>query len=146
MAEVPLRNTAATLQLTDSGKNNVVVVPKKGNGKLIIRVHKSSKKIGAKEIGLSRALTMALRKYLKYRGDADHDFLLSSKSGNPVTKSGLGKTLHRVTGEILGKAFGSRIIRILAAQDARGVLEEANKLADKMLHATKTQTLQYAKK
>ena len=52
----------------------------------------------------------------------------------------------RVTEEIMGKSFGSRIIRILAAQDAKEVLEKANELANKMLHATKTQTLEYSKK
>ena len=63
---------------------------------------------------------MAARKFLKYRdGLVDHQFVLSSKKGEPLTKSALGKALHRVTKDILGKAFGSRIIRILAAQSHR---------------------------
>ena len=146
MSEVPLRNTAASLKIKDSGAN-YIVVPKKGNGKLVFRQHKASKKIGTKEIPISRALTMAARKFLKYRAEiVEHDNLLSSANGSPLTKSALGKALHRITSDLLGKAFGSRLIRILAARDNAEVLEKAKALSNAMLHGNEQQTLQYAKK
>jgi hypothetical protein len=146
MSEVPLRNTAATLQIAEQKAGNFIDIPKKGNAKLVIREHKSAKKLGTKEIPLSRAVTNAIRKFIRYRKDQPHDFLLSNKQGEKLTKSALGKALHRVTNDILGKSFGSRIIRIMAAQKHSAALEKADALANAMLHANKTQTLQYAKK
>ena len=146
MSAIPLRNTAASLRIADDGESNALVIPKKGLGKRIIRQHKAAKKIGTKTIPLTRALTTAARAFLRYRGDLEHDRVFSNTSGGPLSKSALGKTLHRVTGDLLGKKFGSRMIRILAARANSEVLEQAQKLSNAMLHGDEKQTLQYAKK
>ena len=146
MSEVPLRNTAATLQIGENETGNNIIVPKKGNAKLVVRQHKAAKKLGVKEIPLSRAITNAVRKFIRVRGEQPHKYLLSNKAGEKLTKSALGKAFHRVTKDILGKSFGSRLIRIMAAQKHAAALEAASDLSNAMLHASKSQTLSYAKK
>lgn len=63
--ELPLRNTWATLQLEDTKTNNYLQTGR-GVFKVHIRQHKNSKKTGGVVLTLSRASTMALRKFLKY--------------------------------------------------------------------------------
>ena len=91
-------------------------------------------------------MTIALRKFKRIRGEQGHDYLLSARNGKHLTKPALGKVLHRVTEEILGKAFGSRIIRILAARSQEAALKETAKLSNAMLHSGDKQTRLYAKK
>jgi hypothetical protein len=108
--------------------------------------YKNSKQLGESEITLSRGATTALRKFLKFRGEVvDHDWLFSGKSGRKLSRPALGKLLHRATKQLLGKAFGSRLIRVLAATDSRKAIEEVSELSKKMLHTT-AQTKQYVRK
>ena len=146
--EAPLRNDFSTLKIKKSDSGNYIDIQKSGLAKLIIRKHKSSKQIGERTIKLSRGLTTAIRKFLKYRSQVvDHDYLLSTKAGNKLSKPALGKGLHRFTKEILGKSFGSRLIRILAATDKKDILEQAAELTNNMLHKEGgKQTKQYVRK
>ena len=148
-SEIPLRNTLASIQITKNENDNYLDMPKKGSAKVVIRKHKTSKKIGEKIIPLSRGLTTAIRKFLKYRGqlELEHDYLLSNKSGAKMSKPAFGKALQRVTGQILGKKIGSRLIRILAATDKADVLKEAAELSNKLMHSESgAQTKLYVRK
>ena len=139
-SKVPFRNTFASLDLVDKKDNNYIMRPKKGNFKLVIRHHKTSKKTGATEITLDRANTMAIRKFLKYKKlVADNDYFLTNMKKEKLSKASLGKLLHRVTKELLGKSFGSRLIRILAATDKKDEIETASNLAKTMLHSAAQQ-------
>ena len=135
------------MKIKKSDSGNYIDIAKSGNAKLIIRQHKSSKQIGERTIKLTRGLTTQIRKFLKYRAQVvDHDYFLSTKGGTPLSKAALGKALHRVTKDILGKSFGSRLIRILAATDKKDILEEAAKLTNNMLHAINSkQTKEYVR-
>ena len=137
--EVPLRNLFATLDLDDKKTNNYIKTGK-GNSTLVIRHHKNSKKTGGTEIKLSRAATMAVRKFLKYK-DKVHDkrFLLTNMKGEKLSKQSLSKMLHRVTSDTLGKAFGSRMIRVLAATEKKDEIQQVQKLAKNMLHSVEQQ-------
>ena len=75
----------------------------------------------------------------------DHDWLFSGKGGKKLTRPALGKLLHRTTLQLLGKSFGSRLIRVLAATESRKAIEEVSELSKKMLHTT-AQTKQYTRK
>ena len=137
--EVPLRNTFATFDLVDKKTNNYIKTGK-GNFILIIRQHKNSKKTGSTEIKLSRAATMAVRKFLKYKSKVqDTDFLFSNMKGQKLSKQSLSKMLHRTTTDFLGKSFGSRMIRILAATEKKDEIEAVQKLAKNMLHSVEQQ-------
>ena len=145
-SQIPFRNTFASFHINKSKEGNYIEKPKKGNFKFIVNEHKTVKKLGPKTVDLSRANTMALRKFLKYRDkvDIEHDYLLSTKNGLKMTKAALGKAIHRTTKELLGKSFGSRLIRILAATDSKKEIDKVNELANKMLHTAK-QTKQYTR-
>ena len=144
--EVPFRNTFADLSLKDEKTRNYVRVPRKGRIVFIMRKFKNAKQLGTQEITLSRGGTTALRKFIKYReGLVDHDWLFSGKGGTKLTRPALGKLLHRVTKQLLGKSFGSRLIRVLAATESRKAIEEVSDLSKKMLHTT-AQTKQYTRK
>ena len=143
-SEIPFRNTFADLNLKDKTKNFVRVSK---NGRIVFEMkkYKNSKQLGESEITLSRGATTALRKFMKFReGLVDHDWLFSGKSGGKLSRPALGKLLHRATKQLLGKAFGSRLIRVLAATDSRKAIEEVSELSKKMLHTTK-QTRQYVR-
>ena len=144
-SEIPFRNTFADLNLQDKTKN-YVSVPKKGSITFHMRAYKNVKQLGEREIKLSRGATTQLRKFLKYReGLVDHDWLFSGKGGGKLSKPALGKLLHRATKQLLGKAFGSRLIRVLAATESRKDIEKVTELSKKMLH-TVAQTKQYTRK
>lgn len=146
-SQIPFRNTFASFHISKAD-GNYIEKPKRGNFKLIVNEHKAVKQLGPKTVNLNRANTMALRKFLKYREQVEeikHDFLLSNKDGKKMSRATMGKYLHRTTKELLGKAFGSRLIRILAATDSKKEIDAVEELANKMLHTTK-QTKQYTRK
>ena len=139
-AEFPLRNTYASFKLKDSGKNNYVQNPYKGKISFVIRQHKTSKTAGTTRIELSRSASLALRKFLKYRKPLiESDNVFSTLKGGALSKSALSKLVHRVTKENLGKALGSRIIRVLAVSAEKEALDRLQKLAKNMLHSDSMQ-------
>ena len=143
---LPLRNTFADIRLTKSENNNYLKTGK-GNFEIVLQNHKTSKKVGTKTVKLNRASTMATRKFLKYRADlVTHDFLLSNVKGERLSKTALGKSIHRITKELLGKAFGSRIIRVLFATDNAKTIKEAQEISDKLLHSSLKTTQGYVRK
>ena len=147
-SEVPFRNLFPTFKIKKSIGNNYIARPKSGNWTLIVNQHKTVKKHGPKEVKLSRSSTMALRKFLVYRAQVgiSHEFLLSNKNGSKLTKSAMGKALHRITGELLGKRFGSRLIRILAATSEKNAIERVEDLQNRLLHGEGSkQTKQYTR-
>ena len=147
-SEIPFRNTFATFDLKKKDNNNYLDIPKRGKIRLIVRKHKSADKIGPKTVELSRGAAMFLRKFLKYRATVvDNDYLLNTMQKKKMSRSALGKALHRVTGELLGKKFGSRLIRVLAATAERSTLLKAQELGNRMLHSSNSkQTLEYSRK
>ena len=127
-------------------KGNHIVLPRKGRAKFVFNEFKNSDKLGSRTLDLSRASTMALRKFLKYReGLVKHDYLLSTRRGERLSKSAMGKALHVVTKEILGKAVGARLFRVIHATENRDIIEKAAELSKKMLHSEK-RTSDYVRK
>ena len=147
-SDAPFRNTFASISLKKND-GNYIEMPKKGNFTFVVNKHKASKKIGPKEVKLSRSNTMALRKYIKYRNSipaVKHDYLLSNMSGGKMSKATLGKAVHRVTKEITGKSFGSRLIRVLFASESKSEIDKVAALSNKMLHgAGSKQTKEYTR-
>ena len=143
--QLPFRNTFATLQIEKTTQGNYLDIPKRGGIKIKLREYKNVKQLGEKEFTLNRSNTTQLRKFLTYRGElVDHKYLLSTRAGKKMTRSAMGKGLHKVTRELLGKSIGSRIIRVLAATESKPEIDKASKLADTMLHTT-TQSKQYTR-
>ena len=101
---------------------------------------KSSNKIGEIVVTLSKALSRVVAKYLKYRSklDLDHEYLIVNASGKKLSKAGLVKMLNRLTKKYTGKAFGTRMIRIMATTHQQEALDKAKKLASSMLHSLAT--------
>ena len=147
-SEVPFRNLFPTFSLKKS-EGNYISRPKKGNWSFVVNKHKTSKSQGPLEVKISRANTMALRKFVAYQDkvpEVEHDFLLSNKSGSKMSKANMGKAVHRVTKELLGKAFGSRLIRVLASSALKPEIDAVYALQKKLLHAPGSkQTKQYTR-
>ena len=145
--ELPFRNTFADMKVSESKEGNYIEVPKKGNVVFHMRQYKYSKQLGEKNITLGRANTIQIKKFLKYREAAGvkHDYLLSTTTGARMSRATLGKALHKVTKELLGKSFGSRLIRVLAATASKPEIDKATEIAEKMLHGVK-QSKQYTRK
>lgn len=144
--EIPFRNDFANLKVKPSESGNFIQTPKKGNFILILRSYKNSDKLGPRKVNTSRSLSMALRKFLRYRdGLVKHGFLLSTKSGDRLTKSAFGKAIHKLTLDLTSKSFGSQIIRIMHASDSQEIIDKSNKLTNSMLHSA-SQTKQYVRK
>ena len=145
-ADIPVRNDFPTVELTKS-KGNYLKRPNKGSFSFVFQQFKNSDQLGPREIKLSRALTMAIRKFLKYRSKVElkHDFLLTGKGGEPMSKGSFGKALRNQTYALLGKRVGSRIIRVVVATENKDILEKAAELSKKMLHSGK-RTLDYTRK
>jgi hypothetical protein len=142
--EVPFRNTFATIVMGGE-KGNVLVTPRSGNFKFVMREYKNSDRLGERTVPLSRANSMALRKFLKYRdGLVTHKHLFTGIQGKPMTRAGFGKALQKSYETVLGARLGSRIIRIIHANAEKEVIERASALSNKMLHSEK-QTPQYVK-
>ena len=147
-SELPFRNTFATFELNKQGNNNYIEQPKRGNIRLVVRQHKAVKTVGPRTVTLSRAASMALRKFLKFREKVvDNKWLFNTMTKGKMSRATLGKALHRVTKELLGSSFGSRLIRVLAATAARKEIEKVQELGYAMLHSGGSkQTAQYSRK
>ena len=147
-SEVQLRNDLATITLkNDKDKNNYLQKIKGGVFKLIMRTFKASEKIGEREIILSKPLSKVLTEYMKYRAkvDIEHDHLLSNSAGGILSKPALGKILRKLTKEFLGKAIGTRILRLFNATNNAAILKKAAKVSNDMLHSS-AQSRQYVRK
>ena len=145
--ELPFRNDMPSIKVGKHDKGNVLVTPPKGNYKFLMRNYKNSDRLGERTISLSRAGTMAVRKFLKYRDKVPavkHDFLFTSYTGTPMTKASFGKALQKRYEQLLGARLGSRLIRVIHANENKDAIRAAKELSNKMLHS-QNQTSQYIK-
>ena len=134
-SEVAFRNDLATVQI-NTGENKLT--KSKGIYSIQMTNFKASDKLGKITVGLSKALSAVLSKYIKYRAkfDLDHAFLLVGPNGKKLSKKGLGNILNRITKQYLGTGgFGTRIIRILTARSEKDTIDKAKKIASDMLHS-----------
>jgi hypothetical protein len=67
------------------------------------------------------------------------NIVFANQSGKQLSKSALSKLMHRVSKKEVGKAIGSRIIRVLAVTEHAAAIQKSNELANSMLHSSKTQ-------
>lgn len=145
-SQIPFRNTWADFSLKDTKDVNWMRVPRKGGIVLVVRAYKNIKQLGEKEVKLSRGLTTTFRKFLKYRDPlVKHNWVFSNQKGEKMSRGALGKAVHVATKAILGKSFGSRMIRILHATDSAAELKKVAELSNKLLHTT-AQTQKYVRK
>lgn len=146
-SELPWRNGFADLQLKKTKEGNYIELPARGKAVFHLLQYKNVKQLGKKAITLGRANTAILRKFLEYRSEAgvEHNYLLSTTTGKRMTRSALGKALHKALGDLTGKKFGSRLIRVLAATENKAMIDKSAALSEKMLHSQK-QTKAYTRK
>ena len=144
-SEVALRNTWADVEI-GTGENHIS--KKKGVFTLKLTKFKVSEKVGPVEIPLSRALSTAMSKFIKYRKqfELDHKFLLVGASGKKLSRKALGLILQKLSKKYTGKAVGSRQLRIQFATENKDILDKAMKISKEMLHSDLKQTVSYARK
>ena len=143
--DLPFRNDFPTFELTES-KGNYILFKKKKKAMFVLNKFKNADKLGPRKVEISAALTKTLKQFLKYRdGLVKHDFLFSNASGDPMSKQAFSKAIHKVTKDLSGKSFGSRILRIMHATESADVIEQSAALTNKLLHTAK-QTQLYVKK
>ena len=65
--------------------------------------------------------------------------------GKPLSNTGLGRILRKLTADKLGKTIGTRMLRIFNASKHAKLLEKAAKVSHDMLH-TQKQTKEYIRK
>ncbi len=146
-SEIQLRNDLGTIELKDKKDNNFLKKVKGQRYDLIMRQFKSSNKIGPRTISVSAALSKTLKEFIKYRNKVGltHDFLIINSKGLQLSKSGLGKTLRKLTKEKMTKSIGTRMLRIFNATENAKILEKASEISHNMLHSAK-QAKQYVRK
>ena len=144
-SELPLRNTLADVEI-GSGENHLS--KKKGIYTLKLTKYKTSAKVGPIEVPISRALSTAITKYVKYRSqfDLDHKFLLVNAQGKKLSRKALGIILQKLSKKYLGKAVGTRQLRVQFATENREVIEKALKISKGMLHSDMKTTKGYTRK
>ena len=146
-SEIQLRNDLANVKLS-AGKNENYLKRMKGSRyDLHMNTFKASEKIGSRVIEVSKALSNVLQTYIMYRSKVElkHNYLLSNVEGKPLSKTGLGRILRKLTSDKLGKTIGTRMLRIFNASKHAKLLEKAAKVSHEMLH-TEKQTKQYIRK
>ena len=143
-SEVALRNTLADVQIV---KADNYLSKSKGVYTIHLSKFKASDKVGDVEFKLSKALSTAIHKYIKFRAQVkpDHNYLLVNAKGGKLSKKGLGVLLQKLTKQFTGKAFGSRLIRVLFATEHKKVLDKALKISKQMMHKDLKQTVSYAR-
>jgi hypothetical protein len=144
-SDLPIRNGLPTLNV-ESEKGNYLK-KKKNSFTIVMTEFKNSDRIGPREIKLSRANSMEMKRFLRYRADAgvDHDFLFSLKNGKAMTRKAFSQSLIKLTDDLLGKRIGSRLLRVIFATKNEALLAKADKVSNNMLHSTK-QTREYVRK
>ena len=145
--DLPFRNDFPTFSLTQSKTGNYILYKKRKHVTFIIQKYKNSDRLGPREVEVSAALSKVLKQFLKFRDKLGlkHDFLLSNVNGDPMSKQAFSKAIHKITLDLSGKSFGSRILRVLHATENAEIIEKSSKLTNKLLH-TSSQTRQYVKK
>jgi hypothetical protein len=146
ITELPFRNDLPTINVKEKKGNYLDKAGKKGLI-IVMTEFKASDKVGPRTVKLSRGVVQVLKKFLKYRDAAgvEHDFLLSARNGNKMTKKGFSQMVIKTTEELLSKRVGSRIMRVLTATENKDIIEKASELTNKLLH-TAEQTKQYVRK
>ena len=144
-SEVQLRNTLADVEI---GKGDNHLTKSKGIYTIHLSKFKASDKVGKVEFPLSKALSTAIHRYIKFRTQLNlpHNFLLVNAKGNKLSRKGLGAILHKLTKRFTGKAFGSRLARVLFATENKAVLDKALKISKEFLHSELKTTVSYARK
>ena len=146
-SEIQIRNGLATVELKPKEKNNYLKKIKGSRYRLFMRTFKASERIGDRQIEISAALSRVLANYIKFRAkvDLEHDYLLSNSAGQVLSKPALGKILRKLTGDMLGKGIGTRMLRIFNATKNAKILEKADEVSNNMLHTSK-QSKEYVRK
>ena len=141
----PFRSDLASINL-EKQTGNYLVKNKKGFN-IILTDFKASDKIGEKTIRVKKPEVTVLKTFLKFREKAgvDHDFLLTARSGKPMSRRSFSQILSKTTEELLGKKVGPRILRVLFATEHKDVLDKAREVQELMLHGNAKQTKQYTR-
>ena len=114
-----------------------------GRKKFIFNNYKTSKKYGRQDIKVSPELTLALKKYLKFRSnklnidDQNNKSLLIRADGKPLDKS---SDITKLLNKIFGKSIGSSMLRhILLTDKYKDTHKEMEVTAGNMAHSTAQQ-------
>ena len=143
--ELPFRNDFPSFKLKnyDTKKDNYIKLGKQA--KFVVNQYKNSDTLGPREVEISKSLTIALKQFLKYRAHiVTHDFLLTDMKNRPMKKDTFGKSIQKMMEQLTNKRIGSRILRIMHANQNKAIIRKASELTHKMLHGT-GQTKQYIK-
>ena len=129
-----------------SEKWNYVYKDARKGWQLTLRRYKTEKFMGEQTLKISRPAAMALTMFVpKVKNITDHGFLLSTKTGKKLSRTGLSLFLSRLTQKYVGKKLSAQIIRVLKATKYKAETEKSAEIAKEMLHGSK-QHLQYTKK
>ena len=143
--ELPFRNDFPTFKVNeyDGKKDNYIKLGKQAT--FVVNEYKNSNLLGSREVSISKSLTKVLKEFLKYRAEVvKHEYLLTDMTGKKMSKQSFGKSIQKITEELTSKRIGSRILRIMHANENKEVIQQAAKLTEKMLHGS-NQTKQYVK-
>jgi len=146
--DYPIRLDYATLKLGRQDKENSIYRQKKKPRGWHMRLvdFKTSDSLGEKTFKFNVSNQRLLTKFVKGTEELTiHGYLLTNRSGKKMSKQALSKRLMKITSDKIGKKFGVQFLRILYAMRARGIIESAQKVSEKLMHSS-DQSLLYAKK
>ena len=124
--ELPFRNDFPSFKLTnfDTKKDNYIKLGKQA--KFVVNQYKNSDTLGPREVEISKSLTTALKQFLKYRKlIVTHDFLLTDMKNQPMKKATFGKSIQKIMETLTNKRIGSRILRIMHANQNKDIIRKA---------------------
>jgi hypothetical protein len=133
------RLSPATLHLKKNETGNTLLRPR-GSRKWVVtlREHKTDKSLGTLKVELSAAVSKVLSKYIPKLKNT-HDYFLSLKNGDRMSKSSLSKLILRLTKSILNKKVGVRLARVLKVTSKLKSIQKSDALLRELGHSAAMQ-------
>ena len=150
---IPTRNDIAGMKMTtpknypkENKESNYLVVAK-DKIYYMLNNYKTNKTYGFdKRIDVPPELTKIIRVYIRATGKKTGDVLLTTSTGNPISRNVLSQMLLKTSKKYIDKGVSTTIMRKIVVSHELGEYKKKQKdLADKMMHSVGMQNAVYNK-
>ncbi len=150
---IPTRNDIAGMIMTTpknyhkQNKEHNYIVIGRDNMYYMINNYKTNKTYGFdKRIDIPSQLAKIIRQYLRATGKKTGDVLLTTSTGNPISRNVLSQMLLKTSKKYINKGVSTVMMRKIVVSHELGDFKKKQKeLADKMMHSVATQNAIYNK-
>tara|TARA_R110001632_G_scaffold1880_2_gene8321 strand:+ start:977 stop:1918 length:942 start_codon:yes stop_codon:yes gene_type:complete len=153
LLEIPTRNDIADMIITTPSlyakmdkKHNYLVVGRP-SVYYMLNNYKTNKTYGFdKKIDVSGPLATVIRAFLRVTKKKTGDILLTTSTGNAISRNVLSQMLIKTSQKYIGKSVSTTMMRKIVVSHELGELKQKQKdLTDKMCHSVQTQNTIYNK-